>query len=44
MMGQWDYNEKAEADIRPNNESRIMKCNYNSTFVRVPWVITKIVD
>jgi hypothetical protein len=31
MLGQWAYNEEAGADIRFNNASRIMKCNYNST-------------
>jgi hypothetical protein len=37
-------NEEVGADIRLNNARRIMKCNYNSTFVGVSWVIARIVD
>ena len=44
MLGQCDFNEKVGAEIRFNNARRIMKYNYNSTFVGVSWVMAGIVD
>jgi hypothetical protein len=35
---------KREISIRLNNARRIMKCNYNSTFAGVSWVMARIVD